>query len=136
MRVRQGLVQQVGSVVVAGAILLGAPGAARAQDATKPPPRPEDPARPAARPEDPARATALADAAAARAAQGARRVAIDLYEEAYAAAPRKEYLLQIGILYDNLAHGGDSRDVRLAILYLERFLAEPGPVPDLSLIHI
>jgi hypothetical protein len=86
-------------------------------------------------PEDGLRAMALADAALARARQGEGRVAIDLYDEAYAAAPRREYLRQIGGLYDTLAHGGDSRDVRLAILYLERWLAEEGATPERALVE-
>ncbi len=80
--------------------------------------------------DDPARALALEDAAKARVAQNDKRVAIDLYEEAYAASPRREYLREMGKLYDELAYGGDSRDVRLAILYLERYLAGDAVVPD------
>ncbi len=91
-------------------------------------------ARPACA-EDAAKATALAEAAVARARQGDRRVAIDLYEEAYAAAPRREYVRQIGILYDNLAHAGDSRDVRLAIVYLEKWLADEGATPERTAIE-
>jgi len=83
-----------------------------------------------ARAEDPARAAALAGAAAARARQRELRVAIDLYDEAYAAAPRREYLREIGALYDTLAYAGDSRDVRLAILYFERYLAGEAPPAD------
>jgi hypothetical protein len=83
-----------------------------------------------ARAEDAAKGAALADAAMARARQRELRVAIDLYDEAYAAAPRREYLRQIGALYDTLAYAGDSRDVRLAILYFERYLAhDPGDPP-------
>jgi hypothetical protein len=54
-------------------------------------------------------------------------VAIDLYDEAYAAAHNGEYQRDIAALYDNLSLAGDSRDVRLAIVYYERFLADEGP---------
>jgi hypothetical protein len=86
-------------------------------------------ASPPARADDAAGAEAIAATAAARAKQGALRVAIDLYEDAYARAPRREYLREIGAIYDHLAHAGDSRDVRLAILYLERSLVDEGPTP-------
>src|SRR5277367_345724 len=83
----------------------------------------------AARADDAAKASGLADAAAARIKQGERRVAIDLLDEAYALSPQREYLGLIGKLYDGFAYAGDSRDVRLAILYYERFLADEGQTP-------
>jgi hypothetical protein len=101
------------------AFCAGAPGA-----------RAEEPAKADAAKADTAKADALGAAALARARQGDRRVAIDLYDEAYAAARQPEYLRQIGALYDTLAHGGDARDVRLAIVYLERYLAESGQTPE------
>ena len=115
MRARHRAATLVASIAIGGATLLGAPSTALAEDGAK--------------------ATSLAAAAANRAQQGERRVAIDLYEEAYAAAPRKEYLRQIGVLYDALAYGGDSRDVRLAILYLERFLVDEAPSPERATIE-
>jgi hypothetical protein len=87
-----------------------------------------------ARAEDAARAEVLATAALDRGRQGDLRVAIDLYEEAYAASPRPDYLRQIGALYDTLAAAGDSRDVRLAILYLERALAGTPAGPERTAI--
>ncbi len=104
--VGSGLGRWLGVALVGLAALCAAPGEARAEDGAK--------------------ADALATAAAGRAKQGETRVAIDLYDEAYAAAPRREYLRAIGALYDNLALGGDSRDVRLAIVYYERFLTGEG----------
>jgi hypothetical protein len=82
--------------------------------------------------DDAPKATALAEAALARVKQGDLRTAIDLYEEAYAISPRREYLREIGAIYDTLAFAGDSRDVRLAILYLERALVDEGPTPERS----
>ncbi len=99
---RSGVARLVGSVALGVAVCLASP-AARAEEAGK--------------------ASALAQAAAVRARQGDVRVAIDLYDEAYALAPRPEYLLEIAKLYDALASVGDSRDVRLAILYYERSIA-------------
>src|SRR5512138_730714 len=84
----------------------------------------------AARAEDVAKASALAEAALARANQGERRVAIDLYEEAYAAAPRQEYLRAIAALYEGLATAGDPRDLRLAIVYYEKVLLNEGQTPQ------
>ncbi len=98
------------AAAVAALVLAAAPGVARA--------------------EDEARAAALAGAAAARVEQRELRVAIDLYEEAYAASPRREYLREIGGLYDVLAYAGDSRDVRLAILFYERYLLGDPPPAD------
>ena len=80
-------------------------------------------------------AKALAGAAAARARQGELRVAIDLYEEAYGRAPRREYLREIGVLYDTLAIAGDARDVRLAIVYLERSLVDEGATPERAAVE-
>jgi hypothetical protein len=114
------LVPLVAALAMGWAALCGAPRGACA----------EEPAKADAAKADTARADALGAAALARARQGERRVAIDLYEEAYAAARQPEYLRQIGALYDTLAHGGDARDVRLAILYLERYLAEAGQTPE------
>jgi hypothetical protein len=88
-----------------------------------------------ARADDAAKAEVLATAALDRGRQGDLRVAIDLYEEAYASAPRPDYLRQIGFLYDTLAAGGDSRDVRLAILYLERAFAGTPAGPERSVIE-
>jgi hypothetical protein len=85
--------------------------------------------------EDAAKASVLAEAAAARVNQGDRRVAIDLYEEAYTAAPRREYLREIAGLYEALALAGDTRDVRLAILYYERFLVGEGPTSERTAIE-
>jgi hypothetical protein len=99
----------VGAVALGAALLCAAPSVAHAEDAAK--------------------ASTLAEAAAARGKQGEPRVAIDLYEEAYRAAPRPEYLWEIGAAYDGLASAGDSRDVRLAILYLERYVADAGQSP-------
>ena len=62
--------------------------------------------------------------------RGEARDAIDLYEEAHLADARPEYLREIGRLYDALAHAGDPRDVRLAIVYLERFLHEDEHAAD------
>jgi hypothetical protein len=83
-----------------------------------------------ARAEDAAKAAVLAEAAAARSKQGERRAAIDLYDDAYAAAPRREYLREIAGLYDALALGGDPRDLRLAVNYYERYLADEGQTPE------
>jgi hypothetical protein len=90
---------------------------------------------PPARAEDAAKAGVLAEAAVARARQGERRVAIDLYDEAYAAAPRREYLREIAVLYDALAMAGDVRDVRLAIAYYERYLLGDDPMPDRAAVQ-
>jgi hypothetical protein len=92
-------------------------------------------ASPSARAEDAAKAATLAEAGAARARQGDRRVAIDLYDEAYAAAPRREYLREVGALYDRLAIAGDARDVRLAIVYYERYLLTEDPMPDRAAVQ-
>lgn len=89
----------------------------------------------AAHAEDAAKASALAEAAAARTQQGELRIALDLYDEAYRAAPRPEYLREIGLRYDALAYAGDSRDVRLAILYLERYLLDAGQSPDRAAVE-
>jgi hypothetical protein len=83
-----------------------------------------------ARAEDAAKAAVLAEAAAARSKQGERRAAIDLYDDAYAAAPRREYLREIAALYDSLALGGDPRDLRLAISYYERYLVGEPETPE------
>lgn len=104
----------LGALVIGGSILLGAP---------------------SARADDGAGADALATAAAERAKQGALRVAIDLYEDAYARAPRRQYLYEIGALYDQLAHAGDARDIRLAIVYLERALGGEGKTPERAAIE-
>jgi hypothetical protein len=87
-------------------------------------------ASPSARAEEGGKATALAQAAEARSRQGDLRVAIDLYDEAYALSPRPEYLRAAGKIYDELARAGDSRDVRLAILYYERSIAVDGDSPE------
>src|SRR5262249_37934019 len=85
--------------------------------------------------EDAAKAATLAEAAAIRAKAGERRVAIDLFEEAYAAAPRREYLRQIAELYAALALGADPRDIRLALLSYERYLREEGQTPERAMIE-
>lgn len=82
-----------------------------------------------ARADEATAASALAAAAAARVRQGDGRVALNLLEEAHALSPQRPYLLQIGELYDGFAAAGDPRDVRLAILYLERFLEGEGATP-------
>jgi hypothetical protein len=89
----------------------------------------------AARADDAAKASALAEAALARVKQGERRVAIDLFDEAYAVSPQREYLREIGKLYDGFAYAGDARDVRLAILYYERFLAGEGPTAERAAVE-
>jgi len=88
-----------------------------------------------ARAEDAAKANTLATAATERAKQGEVRVAIDLYDEAYAAAPRREYLRAIAALYDALALAGDSRDVRLAIVYYQRYLADEGQTAERAAVE-
>jgi hypothetical protein len=103
------------SVGLGVALLCGAPAAARADDAAK--------------------ASALAVAAAARVKQGERRVAIDLLDEAYALSPQREYLREIGELYDGFAYAGDARDVRLAILYYERCLVGEGLTPERAAVE-
>jgi len=92
-------------------------------------------ATPPARADDAAKAAVLAEAAAARAQRGERRVAIDLYDDAYAAAPRREYLREIAVLYDALAMAGDARDVRLAISFYERYLAGNDPLLDRAAVQ-
>ncbi len=69
------------------------------------------------------------DARSANAVAAARRTAIEVLEDANARAPQRSYLLQLGELYDACAFAGDARDVRLAILYFERFLEGEGQTP-------
>jgi hypothetical protein len=77
-------------------------------------------ARPgAAQAGDDAKASALAEAAAVEAHRGQRRAAIDHYEEAFAASPRRELLCAIATQYAALAGAGDPRDASLAIAYEE-----------------
>jgi hypothetical protein len=75
----------------------------------------------AARAEGPEDVPSLVERAAARARDGRPYEAIDLYERARRADPRKDFACEIAAQYEALAdRAGDGRDVRLAVASWER----------------
>jgi hypothetical protein len=83
-----------------------------------------------ARGQDPPNASALAERAAARAAAGDRFEAIRLYDAAYRADNRPDFLCAIGEQHEALAVAlgpFDEGDVRAAIRSYEACLSSGGP---------